>query len=101
MNNASTVRRTDYSGPTSNRTKEKEKAETLTEKAADTFSAIAGQAESVAQRVLEQGKETGEGIQEVAGNLKTAVNRSVKDQPVATLIVTAMLGFVLGALWKS
>ena len=38
---------------------------------------------------------------EVAGNLKGAVDRSVKDQPMATLAVAAAVGFVLGALWKS
>ena len=37
----------------------------------------------------------------VAGNVKGAVDKSVKDQPMATLAVAAVLGFVLGALWKS
>ena len=41
------------------------------------------------------------GASEVAGNLKGAVDKSVKDQPMATLAVAAALGFVLGALWKS
>jgi ElaB/YqjD/DUF883 family membrane-anchored ribosome-binding protein len=40
-------------------------------------------------------------VQEVAGNLKGAVDRSVKDQPMATLAMAAVVGFVLGALWKS
>jgi hypothetical protein len=39
-------------------------------------------------------------MQEVAGNLKDAVDRSLKDQPLATLATAAALGFVLGALWK-
>jgi ElaB/YqjD/DUF883 family membrane-anchored ribosome-binding protein len=38
---------------------------------------------------------------EVAGNLKKAVDKSVKDQPMATLAMAAAVGFVLGALWKS
>ena len=50
---------------------------------------------------LEQGREAGEQVQEVAGNIKGAVDKSVKDQPMATLAVVAALGFVLGALWKS
>jgi len=41
------------------------------------------------------------GVGEVADNLKTAADRSVKDQPMATLALAAALGFVLGALWKS
>jgi ElaB/YqjD/DUF883 family membrane-anchored ribosome-binding protein len=38
---------------------------------------------------------------EVAGNIKGAVDKSVKDQPMATLAAAAAVGFVLGALWKS
>ena len=37
----------------------------------------------------------------VAGNVKGAVDKSIKDQPMATLAVAAAAGFVLGALWKS
>jgi ElaB/YqjD/DUF883 family membrane-anchored ribosome-binding protein len=58
-------------------------------------------AEGVARQVAEQGREAGERVTEVAGNLKTAVDQSVKDQPMATLAVAAAVGFVLGALWKS
>jgi len=35
------------------------------------------------------------------GNVKTAVDKSIKDQPMTTLAVAAAVGFVLGALWKS
>jgi ElaB/YqjD/DUF883 family membrane-anchored ribosome-binding protein len=83
----------------------KEKAtgqfERMADKAADQFRNVADQAEAAANRALEQGKEAGERVQEVAGNVKGAVDRSVKDQPMATLAVAAALGFVLGALWKS
>ena len=37
----------------------------------------------------------------VAGNVRGAVDKSIKDQPIATLAVAAVAGFVLGALWKS
>ena len=40
-------------------------------------------------------------MQEVAGNFKGAVDRRSKDQPMATLAMAAVVGFVLGALWKS
>jgi ElaB/YqjD/DUF883 family membrane-anchored ribosome-binding protein len=73
----------------------------LKDKASDQFSKVAGQAEDMAQRVSEQGREAAERMGEVAGNLKGAVDRSVKDQPMATLAVAAAMGFVLGALWKS
>jgi ElaB/YqjD/DUF883 family membrane-anchored ribosome-binding protein len=60
-----------------------------------------GSAEQTVRSMAEQGKEAGERVQEVAGNLKGAVEKSVVDQPMATLAVAAALGFVIGALWKS
>jgi ElaB/YqjD/DUF883 family membrane-anchored ribosome-binding protein len=83
----------------------KEKAtdqfERMADKAADQFGRAADQAEAMAHRVGEQGRDTAERVQEVAGNFKGAVDRSVKDQPMATLAMAAVVGFVLGALWKS
>jgi ElaB/YqjD/DUF883 family membrane-anchored ribosome-binding protein len=78
-----------------------EQFEKLADKATDQFGRVADTVESVAGRVAEQGREAGERVQEVAGNIKGAVDKSVKDQPMATLAVAAMVGFVLGALWKS
>jgi ElaB/YqjD/DUF883 family membrane-anchored ribosome-binding protein len=83
----------------------KEKAtdqfERMADKATDQFGRVADQAEALASRVTEQGRDAADRVQEVAGNFKGAVDRSVKDQPMATLAVAAVLGFVLGALWKS
>jgi ElaB/YqjD/DUF883 family membrane-anchored ribosome-binding protein len=92
-----------YAGSTTHDVKEKatDQFEKLADKATDQFKHIADRAESVANRVSEQGREAGERVQEVAGNFKGAVDRSVKDQPMATLAMAAVLGFVLGALWKS
>jgi ElaB/YqjD/DUF883 family membrane-anchored ribosome-binding protein len=73
----------------------------MADKAKDQFRNVADQAEDVASRAAEQGREAGERVQEVAGNFKGAVDRSVKDQPIATLAMAAVIGFVLGALWKS
>lgn len=73
----------------------------LKEKATDQFSKAADQAEDVANRVAEKGRQAGERIQEVAGNIKGSLDTSLRDQPMATLVAAAMVGFVLGALWKS
>ena len=73
----------------------------LADKAADQASRAAAQAQEMAARVAEQGRETGERVQEVAGNFKGALDKSVTDQPMATLAMAAAVGFVLGALWKS
>ncbi len=40
-------------------------------------------------------------VGEVAGNVKSAIDKSVKEQPIATLAMAAAVGFVIGALWKS
>jgi ElaB/YqjD/DUF883 family membrane-anchored ribosome-binding protein len=73
----------------------------LKENANEQLGGAAERAESVANRVAGQGREAGERVQEVAGNFKTALDKSVRDQPMATLATAAMVGFVLGALWKS
>jgi ElaB/YqjD/DUF883 family membrane-anchored ribosome-binding protein len=71
------------------------------DKATDQFRRAADQAENMASRIAEQGREAGERVQEVASNFKGAVDKSLKDQPMATLAGAAVVGFVLGALWKS
>ena len=92
-----------YSGSTANDIKEKatDQFDRMADKASDQFKHMADQAEDVANRVAGQGREAAERVQQVAGNFKGAVDKSVKDQPMATLAVAAALGFVLGALWKS
>jgi ElaB/YqjD/DUF883 family membrane-anchored ribosome-binding protein len=62
---------------------------------------VAQHVEDFASNAAQQGREAGERIQEVAGNVKGAVDKSIKDQPMATLAAAAAVGFVLGALWKS
>jgi ElaB/YqjD/DUF883 family membrane-anchored ribosome-binding protein len=73
----------------------------LKDKATDKLNKVAGQAEDMANRAVDQGREAGERMQEVAGNLKGALDTSIKDQPMATLAFAAVVGFVLGAIWKS
>jgi ElaB/YqjD/DUF883 family membrane-anchored ribosome-binding protein len=78
-----------------------ERMSDLKEGATEQFGKVADKAESMANRVLDQGRDAGERMQEVAGNMKGAIARSVTDQPMATLAMAAVVGFVLGALWKS
>jgi len=76
-----------------------DKASEIKDMASDEIKKVADQAEGMASEALDKLRDTGAG--EVAGNLKGAVDKSVKDQPMATLAVAAAVGFVLGALWKS
>ena len=71
----------------------------LKDKATDQFKKVADRAEDLASDAVDKLRDTGAG--EVAGNFKGAVDKSVKDQPMATLALAAAVGFVLGAIWKA
>ena len=75
------------------------KASEIKDKATDQFKRVAGRVEGLASDAVDHMRDTGAG--EVAGNIKGAVDKSVKDQPMVTLAMVAAVGFVLGALWKS
>lgn len=96
---------TPYSSTSSPRSDLKDKAAdtigSMTEKAADTVRDATDQAGKFASGVADQAREVGDALQDVSGNVKGAVDKSLKDQPMATLAVVALLGFVLGAIWKS
>jgi len=91
----SNVNRDELARDVANRTSD------LVDKAGKQFDRALDGAEGVARQVADQGREATERVGEVAGNIKGAVDKSVKDQPMATLAVAAAMGFVLGALWKS
>jgi ElaB/YqjD/DUF883 family membrane-anchored ribosome-binding protein len=89
------------SSPYGGRSDLSDRAEDLKDKATDQFKKVADRVEGVAGAAADQMREVGDRAGEVAGNFKTAVDKSVKTQPMATLAMAAALGFVLGALWKS
>jgi ElaB/YqjD/DUF883 family membrane-anchored ribosome-binding protein len=76
-----------------------DKATDLKDQTTGQIKKVAGQVEEYASDAMDKLRDTGAG--EVAGNLKGAVDKSVKDQPMATLALAAVLGFVLGAIWKA
>lgn len=76
-------------------------AATAVDKAADTVENAKAAAGDAAAEAMKRGREAGRQIDAVAGNLKGAVDKSLRDQPMATLAIAAVAGFVVGALWKS
>jgi ElaB/YqjD/DUF883 family membrane-anchored ribosome-binding protein len=78
-----------------------DKASEIKDKATDQFKRVGDRVEGLASGAAQQVREAGDRASEVAGNIKGAVDKSVKDQPMATLAMAAAVGFVLGALWKS
>lgn len=76
-------------------------ASDLKERTTEQIDRLSGQVEDTAKAMRERGREMGDHVQVVADNFKTALDKSVRDQPIATLALTAALAFVIGALWKS
>jgi ElaB/YqjD/DUF883 family membrane-anchored ribosome-binding protein len=71
-------------------------ADTATDKVKD----VAEIAQCMAGKVADQAREYGEQAQDAVKQVKPIVEKSLKEQPMATLAGVAVLGFVLGALWK-
>jgi ElaB/YqjD/DUF883 family membrane-anchored ribosome-binding protein len=78
----------------------KDRARAMAESVGDQLKGAADSAQEMAGRVNEQAREYGEKAQEAARNFKPYVENSMKEKPMATLAVAAVIGFALGALWK-
>ena len=88
----------DYSkGP--DRTAKDRLSETA-ESATEHLETLAAKAQDLAGKAAEQARDYGEKAQEAARNFKPFVEKSMKEQPMGTLAVAAVIGFALGALWK-
>ena len=75
----------------------------VTEAAEQTMDRLKGTAAEMqhqAEQVAEQARLYGEKAQEVLSQIRPFVDKSLKDHPMATLASAAVIGFVLGALWK-
>jgi ElaB/YqjD/DUF883 family membrane-anchored ribosome-binding protein len=71
-------------------------ADTATDKVKD----VAESAQDMAGKVANQARVYGDQAQDAAKQIKPFVEKSLREQPMATLAGVAVLGFVLGALWK-
>jgi ElaB/YqjD/DUF883 family membrane-anchored ribosome-binding protein len=88
----------DYEKGTAERAKDR--VQTMADTATDKLKDIGESAQDIAGKVTEQAREYGEKAQAAAKEFKPFVEKSMKDQPMATLAAAAVIGFVLGALWK-
>lgn len=71
------------------------------QKAGEKLDEVKAEAGQLASDTIERGRDAGRQLDAVATNMRTAVDKSLRDQPMATLAVATLAGFVLGALWKS
>jgi len=67
----------------------------------DTLSKAKQTLDDGSDRIMEAASDAAQHVQDVAGNVQRAINKSVKDGPLTTLMMAGAVGFVLGALWKS
>jgi ElaB/YqjD/DUF883 family membrane-anchored ribosome-binding protein len=77
-----------------------ERLRELADTATDKLKGAADRAHELAGDVSRQAREYGEEAQDAARQVRPFVERSLKDQPMVTLAAAAVIGFVLGALWK-
>ena len=71
-------------------------ADTATDKVKD----VAESVQDMVGKVAGQARVYGEEAQDAVKQVKSLVEKSLKEQPVASLAGVAVFGFVLGALWK-
>jgi ElaB/YqjD/DUF883 family membrane-anchored ribosome-binding protein len=76
------------------------RAEGIVETATEKLKDVGANAQELAENITEQARQYGEKAQDVAREVKPFVEKSLKDQPMTTLASAAVIGFVLGALWK-
>jgi len=95
-----TQQRADYPLDYTQTTPPKNGVQEVAEAAADRLMETAERAEEMAGNVAEQARIYGQKAQDAAAQVKPYVEKSMKEQPMATLAVASVIGFVLGALWK-
>ena len=78
-----------------------DKAADVMSKADRMYDVAADAAQDTVRHLAEQGREARERAEEVAASASVAVRRSLREQPMTTLAVAAVVGFVVGAMWKS
>jgi ElaB/YqjD/DUF883 family membrane-anchored ribosome-binding protein len=89
----------DYTrGPES--TNIKDQANEAADQAMDPMKDTAHKVQRYAEQIGEQAVQYGEKAQETAQQYKSFVEKSLREQPMTTLAVAAVIGFILGAVWK-
>jgi ElaB/YqjD/DUF883 family membrane-anchored ribosome-binding protein len=76
--------------------------EKIADRVGDATEAALNQVRSAARSAAELGDRgaAADGTQQVAASFKSTLDKSLQDQPLATLAGAAILGLVIGALWK-
>jgi ElaB/YqjD/DUF883 family membrane-anchored ribosome-binding protein len=85
-----------YNGPDANGRSPGQRADTAGESATATGARVL----EVATQVTEQVRTYASNVGSAARNFKPFTERAMQQRPLGTLAAAALIGFVLGALWK-
>jgi ElaB/YqjD/DUF883 family membrane-anchored ribosome-binding protein len=66
----------------------------------DRVKEAAAEVQDYAGKIADQAREYGEKAQHAVREFKPYVEKSMREQPMTTLAVASVIGFVLGSLWK-
>jgi ElaB/YqjD/DUF883 family membrane-anchored ribosome-binding protein len=77
-----------------------ERLREFTDATTEQLKGAADRAQELSGDVSRQAWKYGEKAQDAARQVRPFVERSLKEQPMTTLAAAAVIGFVLGALWK-
>jgi ElaB/YqjD/DUF883 family membrane-anchored ribosome-binding protein len=72
----------------------------MTDAASDRIREAADSAQEMAGDIADRAREYGTQAQDAVTQFSQFVEKSLKEKPVTTLASVAVLGFVLGALWR-
>lgn len=72
----------------------------MADKTSEKIKYAGGSAQAMAEDMADQARHYGEKAQEIAREFKPFVQKSMKEKPMQTLAGAAVIGFLLGALWK-
>jgi ElaB/YqjD/DUF883 family membrane-anchored ribosome-binding protein len=93
-----TQQRSDY--PKHSGESTQDRVREMADKAGEKLKDAGASAQAMAENVTEQARQYGEKAQEAAREFKPFVEKSMKEKPMQTLAGAAVIGFLLGALWK-
>lgn len=77
-----------------------EAADQIKQQGAAYMDAARRSAEDMAERTTELGRQASNSVQDVAANFRQAVERSVEQQPLTTVLLAVAAGVVLGGLMR-
>ena len=62
---------------------------------------VSDQIHSAVQSLARRGQQLADSVQDAASGIKPALDQSLKEKPLTTLAAAVVVGFAIGALWKS